>query len=494
MNLRGLAARGVFWTALDNWGYQLATIIVFTILARLLEPEAFGLIALATVFTSLLKIVTDQGLADAIVQRNKLEPEHLDAAFWASAGFGALLAGLLAGSSWFLASAFDEPALGPVLAALALTLAINGLSSVQRAILTRNFAFATLTLRSLVSVVAGGIAGVVAAVLGAGVWSLVLQTLTFEVVAVVTLWAASDWRPHLRFSRRHLMDLLPFGANIVGFRALRLANTQSDNLIIGAYLGATQLGFYIVAYRLFRLLINMSTAVIGSVAFPTFSRVQDEGERVQSIYYRAMRLSALVTFPAFLGLIVIAPEVTLLMFGAGWEESVEVMQILGFAGLVTAVTFLNPTVLKSLGKPSWRVVIMGITAVAQVVAFLIAVQWGIRAVAIALTIVLLLATPAWFHAVHRLVRFRYTTLLRQFVSPAVAAGVMVVAVLATRQLAQELALLAEVLTLVGTGAVVYIGALWVVDRGLAREALEFMKLALPGRRKPGGSTAGSEAA
>lgn len=480
MTLRRQAARGLFWTALDNWGYQLATLVVFSILARLVAPEAFGLVALATVFTMFLKVAADQGMADAIVQRPELDNEHINGAFWASVTLGGVLTAVLALASGPVAAAFDNPALAPILAALSLTLAISGLSTVQRAILTRDFAFASLTLRSLLSVVIGGIAGVVAAVLGAGVWSLVVQALTFEVVAVIALWVASDWRPRWGFSWPHVKELLPFGANIVGFRLLRLANTQSDNFMIGLFLGATALGFYVVAYRLLRLVINISTAVIGSVAFPTFARVQHDDERVRDLYYRTLRLAALVTFPSFIGLIIIAPEVTRLMFGPGWEESIAVMRVLGFAGLATALNFLNPTVLKALGKPSWRVVIMGATAVLQVIAFAIAARWDVLAVAGALAVVTFALTPAWFYAVHKLISFRITTLVGQFLTPAGASLLMIAAVLFVKGATVDVELLPKVIILVATGFVTYALGLWLLDRRLAMEAIELGRLAIPG--------------
>ena len=118
MTLRRLAARGVYWTALENWGYQIATLVVFAFLARLVAPEAFVLIALATVFTSVLKIAADQGMADAIIQRPDIDDEHINGAFWTSVTLGVVLTALLGAASPVIATLFGDPALGPVLAAL----------------------------------------------------------------------------------------------------------------------------------------------------------------------------------------------------------------------------------------------------------------------------------------------------------------------------------------------------------------------------------------
>jgi PST family polysaccharide transporter len=250
--------------------------------------------------------------------------------------------------------------------------------------------------------------------------------------------------------------------------------------MIGLFIGSTALGFYVVAYRVLRLVINICTSVIGSVAFPTFSRVQRDSERVQRLYYRTMRLAALVTFPAFLGLIILSPEVTRLMFGPGWGRSIPVMRMLGVAGLVTAIGFLNPTVIKALGKPAWRVAIMGVTAVAQVVAFAVAVRWGVLAVATALAVVTLTMTPVWFYAVHKLIGLSLATLARQLVTPAIASVLMVAVVLAVRSVVHELALVWQVPLLVATGVTTYALSLLLVDRPLAAEAFELGRLAIPG--------------
>jgi PST family polysaccharide transporter len=482
MNLREQAAQGVFWSAAANWGYQLTTLIVFAVLSRLLTPEAFGLVALASVFTALTKLIAEQGLADALVQRAELEPEHLDTAFWLSVAVGVGLAILLAASAWLIADVINEPDVAPVIMWLSTILLFTGLSSVQRAILARELRFASLAARTLTSVVIGGIVGVLAAMAGFGVWSLVAQLLTIEIVGVVALWTASDWRPRLRFSRRHLRDLLSFGANVVGYRLLRFANTRIDNLMVGSFLGATALGFYVVAYRLLDLLINLTTATIGSVAFPVMSRIQEDRPKVQNAYYKSIRLTSVMAFPLFAGLIAIAPEATRLVFGSQWDESVPVMRILAIAGLLQSILFVNNIVMKSLGKPSWRLGIMGVTAVLLVAAFWVAVQWGIVAVATALVIVTYVMAPAWLIGASRLINLSFGRYLRQIGPPFIATAVMTGAVFASKLAVAELSVLWQVVVLVAVGVVTYTGGLWFLGgRPVAREALELARLAVPRR-------------
>ncbi len=477
--LRRQAAQGVLWSAAGNWGYQFTTLGVFVLLSRLLTPEAFGVVALASVFITLTKLIAEQGMTDALVQRPELEPEHLYTAFWANVGMGSVLAVLLASTSWLVAALVNEPEVAPVLAWLSLTLILSALGSVQRAILTRDLRFASLTVRTLSSVIVGGIVGVVAALRGLGVWSLVLQILTMDAVGLIAVWGASEWRPRWRFSRRHFGELFSFSRHIMGFRFLRFFNTRIDNLMVGAVLGATALGFYVVAYRLFELMINVTTSIIGGVAFPVFSRIQDDRRRVRSAYYKSIGLTSVLAFPAFLGLFVVAPEMTRLVFGSQWQASVPVMRVLALGGVGVSILFVNGIVMKSLGKPSLRLTIMSLTAVALLVAFSIAVHWGIVAVATAFVLVTYLFAPAWLLGTRKLIGLSGARYLKQIGPPLLASVAMMVGVFGLKLLIGEVALVWRVLLLVTFGIVIYGAALWLVGRPLAREALQMIRLVFP---------------
>lgn len=481
VNLQKEAARGVFWTAVSNWGYQLTTLVIFAILSRLLDPVAFGLVALASVFINLMALVEEQGMADAVVQRVDLEPEHLDTAFWVSVGLGVGLAIAIGVTSTFIADVVNEPDVGPILAWLSLSLVFAGLSSVQRAVLTREMRFASLTIRKLVSVVVGGIAGVSAAFAGLGAWSLVVEILTRQGVSVIVLWTASGWRPGIRFSRRHFRELFSFGSSVLGFKLLRFGERRIDNLMIGSLIGATALGFYVVAYRLLNLLINITTSVIGSVAFPVFSRIQANSEQIRRAYYKAIKLTALVSFPAFLGVIAVAPEATRLVFGSQWDASVPAMRVLAIAGLAQSLLFVNGVVLKSLGKPGWRLVIMTVSVLVLVAAFAVTVQWGIIAVAWALVVVTYGFAPLWLTAVHRLIGLSPRTYLSQIGAPLVAALLMTAVVVGLKPLIADWRLAWRVLVLVLAGVAVYGSVLWATAKPMALEAIRLIRLAIPNR-------------
>jgi len=482
VDIKQQAARGVLWSAVGTWGQQLGTFLVFAVLARLLSPAAFGLVALATVFTAFVKILAEQGLVDAVIQRPEIDERDLDTAFWANLAVSVMLAGILSAVAPAIAAVMGQPLLGPVLAALSLGIVVAAFSGVQRAILARDLAFSSLTLRTLISVTVGSIAGVTAAVLGAGVWSLVILNLSTEAAGAITLWTVSDWRPRFHFSFQRLRSLTSFGLNIVGFKILNFLNRRSDDLLIGYQLGAVSLGYYTIAKKLVLVMITITTNVVGSVAFPVFSRIQGDTDTIRRGYYKAIRLTSLIAFPAFVGMAAAAPELIELLFGAKWAPSVPVMRIFAVVGLIQSVLFVPGIAMKALGKPSWRLGIATLITVATLGTIFVTVQWGIVAVAAGLAFVNLVLAPLTLVAARKLVGADAWTMARQIIPALAASIVMAAVVLALGYLLEDVRLILQVLTMVAAGMVAYVLVLWVIARPLVGEALDLARLAL--RRTP----------
>jgi len=478
-NLRGRAAKGVFWTATSNWGNELVRLVIFALLARLLAPEAFGLAALALIFIGFTQVIADQGLADALVQRKHLDPMHLDSAFWMCMGFGVLLAGVLSVLAVPLALLFREDGLAPVLIALSLAIPIWSASLVQRAILTRQMAFRSLALRTLISITVGAIFGIGAAVLGFGVWSLVAQHIASPIAGLVVLWRVTPWRPRFTFSVAHFRDLASFGIHIVNFRLLNYFTRRADELLVGAFLGAASLGFYTVGYRMLRMLFQLTSSLIDKVAFPLYSRLQDEPERFTRVYYKTTAFAAMVALPAFAASLVLAPEIIYMLFGPQWDEAVPVMQALTLLGVVQFLTYLNSNVVKALGKPSWQVVIVAITAILKVITFLFAVRYGIVGVAVAAVCVGYLVAPAWYWAVNRLAPISFVQYFAHIRGPVLASVLSGGAMLGVRQLLGDAPAAITLIAAAGAGLVVFIAAIQRFARPLADEARELIRRGLP---------------
>ncbi|HEY9661499.1 MAG TPA: lipopolysaccharide biosynthesis protein, partial [Allocoleopsis sp.] len=309
MNLKQKAFKGIIWSAIESWGRQAISTIIFFVLARLLTPEAFGLIALSSVFIAFIQIFLDQGFSQAIVQREKVEPEHLDTAFWTNITISTLLTLTSITFADEIALLFKEPALASILRWLSLNFILISLSSVQEAVLARQFAFKALATRSLIAIVVGGSIGLGMAISGYGVWSLVAYQLVNASVRVLVLWWSSDWRPGFKVSLLHFKQLFSFGINIVGNNCLSFLDRRSDDFLIGFFLGSVALGYYSIAYKVLLTTTELLMGFVNKVAMPVFSRLQDNPERLRQAFYRSTQLTSLIAFPCFIGIALSAPEI-----------------------------------------------------------------------------------------------------------------------------------------------------------------------------------------
>lgn len=456
MNLKQKAFTGLVWSIIQSSGSQAFSLIIFLLLARLLTPETFGLIALANVFLAFMQIFLEQGFAKALIQREDIEPEHLDSAFWSQVGCGVLLTVITFFTAGLVAEFFDQPKLIPILHWLSWLFVISSLSQVHNALLSREFAFKIIALRSLLGTVISGTVGISMAFAGYGVWSLVALNLVSELVSMLVMWRAIDWRPKWRFSPRHFQDLFSFGMYLLAFKFVKFFDKRSDNLLIGYFLGEVALGYYAIAYRILEVMTQLLVNTINKVALPTFSRLQAEPERFRQLFYRTTQFASLIAFPTYFGVSVFAPELIVSLFGEQWIPATEAMQILALEGIVLSVSLFHKSVFISMGKPSWVVRISIVNATANLIACLIAVKSGIIAVAIAYIISSYLIFPISQWAVNKLIGIPLKTFLRQFVTPLVSSAIMVTAILIFKHFFSE-AIDPKLLIVIGTliGALVY---------------------------------------
>jgi O-antigen/teichoic acid export membrane protein len=481
MSLREKATKGIFWSMTQKWGRAAITALTFVVLSRLLGPDAFGLVTLASVFIDFVEIFLDQGFSAAIIQRPQVDRKHLDTAFWISILTGGLLTVGNIAASGFIATFFHEPRLGPVLSWLSLAYIVNALSTTQLAILQRRLAFKSLAARSLAAAAVGGVVGIGMAFAGFGVWSLVGQNLAKSIAAAVILWSSSDWRPGFNVSVERYKELFGFGINIVGNNLLNVTIRHADDFLIGYFLGPTMLGLYTVGYQLLLIIIRLVTEVTNTVAFPAFSRLQHEPERMRRAFYKVTQYTSVLSFPVFIGLALVSPEIVPAVFGAKWAQSIPVMQVLSIIGILQSVLFFNGSVLRASGKPNWEFAIMGLNALCSIIGFLVAVRWGIVAVAASFVITGYLIAPVSYMAVRKQIQIDFRTYLGQYVPPLVASFGMVAVVMGLKYLFKDQSWNAyvELIIYVLAGGLTYLGIIGMTARKLFWQMTELVRLGLP---------------
>jgi O-antigen/teichoic acid export membrane protein len=478
LTLKEKAIRGAMWSAVENWTTQFLSLLVFMVLARFLDPGAFGLVALASVFVTVLQTLSNQGFAQAIVQRQRLEMQHLDTAFWTNLTISAGFVALLVSVGPLAASAFNQPKLGPVLQWLCVGLLFGSAVGVHRGLFVRRFQFKVLAIRSAAATLAGGAVGITMAIADYGVWALVGQQLVSAGIGAAVLWFASDWRPRLRFSRGHFQDLAGFGSNIVGISILSLVNRRLDDLLIGAVLGPVALGIYAVAYKIFVSMTQLLVESLSKVALPTFSRIRDDPVRLQNAYYNAVQATAIVCLPAFIGTLIIVPDLIPAIFGPQWAQSVPVTQFLMVVGAMYCIGYFNGPVIIAVGKPRLALYLHIANTLGNVVAFLVAVKWGIVAVAAGFALRAIVMLPWGVFLVRRLIRMRVRTLILHLRGPLMGTFTLAVVLQALDFFLPEMKAWQLLLSKLGVGVAIYVLTLPLADRDLFVKMRELLTAAV----------------
>jgi O-antigen/teichoic acid export membrane protein len=486
LSLRDRAVRGVAWSVLEHWAARVVSVSVFVVLARLLDPSDFGLVALSTVFIHFLSVIQEQGFGHALVQRRDLDRKHVDSALWFGLATGLLLTLAMQIAAGPISRLLGQTELEGVLRWLSISFLIGGFAGTPTAILRRELKFRPLALRTITAAVIGGAVGITLAVTGFGVWALVAQALVTGGVAAVILWTASGLRPSLSFSWLHVKDLFGFGMKVAADRLLTSVSRRGDDFLVGVFLGPVALGFYSVAYRILTLITELFTRTISTVALPTFSRMQDDRERLLRGFYSATRLASLIAFPAFVGIAVLAPEIVVVVFGPKWEQAIPVMRVLAFIGILHSIGYFNNNVMMAIGKPHIPLGLDALNAVLNVSGFLfaIAMGWGIFGVAAAYVIRGYLVWPIVLRIMRRLIGIEYGRYFKNISPSIVASAIMAAVILGATGFTQEiLPVTGRLLVGMTAGMLAYAGALLLLSRELVRELKAYF-LVLFSKKRP----------
>jgi PST family polysaccharide transporter len=472
--IRHAAATGAAWSLFQSWGARLVSTATFFVLARNLDPKDFGVVALAVIFIDLGQMLIKRGFSASIVQRQDLIDEDLDSAFWFSVALGVVMMAAFVLAAGPIADAFDEPQLAPVLRLLSLNYVLGALSVVPQSVLQRQMKFRSLALRRLVTVVVSGIVGVVLALAGADVWSLVAMALVESVVAAVVLWSVSEWRPRMRVSRSRLRGMRRFAASVIAIDLLRFVAVRGEGFLIAATVSSLALGFYSVATRFLLLLNEVLTSTIGSVTFPVFSRLQDDPERRERALLSVVRMTSLAVFPAFAGLAVLAPEIIHTTLGARWDPAVLLTQLLALHGLRYGISFFISNVVLSTGNAGLelRLTIVGVCV--KSIALAIGLQWGVVGMTWAVVISSWAGMPLGLWALRRTTGIRSRDYLRQLVGPALAALAMIAVVTAVRPLFDGIGDTAVLVGCTLIGGATYVATIGIVAPRLFAEVRDIL--------------------
>lgn len=475
----GQLRSAIGWSYLLTAGRIGSSILVTFLLARLLGPNEFGLVAMATVFITVAQTLIQQGLVSAIVQRDKLTPEHLDGAFVVLVLAGLVIGGLTAAASPLWALANRAPELTAICVALSPLVLLQGLSIVPEAVLRRELRFRAVALRTLLASLLSGVVGVVLALAGAGIWALVAQQLVNAAVGLVVLWAVCPWRPSRRPRLAGIRDLLVFSAHSANAGLGLMLSSKTDVIFTGLFFGPVATGIYRLAARLPDMLVDVTVRSLQQVALPSLSRLQRDRSALAAHLNQLQHLGALAGLPV-LGVLAAAAQPLVTLLGPQWAGTEVPLRLLCLFGAVNVYGVLLGPALQAIGQPGklaailWTRGVLGVATLAAVGTLLSGYGDVAEATAVALAGVamqLVVTALAVWVTVRRAVGASIVGFLAPTVPAAVAAVAAALVPLAVDRAGLDVGPVVDLLVLGGSAGLIAGVLLWATDGRLRRLVL-----------------------
>lgn len=349
-SLKHKTLRGTVWSSLERFSVQGVGFIVMIIMARILTPNDYGLVAMLTIFIAISQALADSGFSKALVRKQDRNETDNSTVFYFNIGVGLILYLILFLCAPLIADFYNEPILTSITRVISLSVVINSFVVVQQAILTSRIDFKTLAKASMTAAVISGIVGISMANTGYGVWSIVWYQLTNLTVNACMLWVLSKWRPRLLYSWKSFRELFGFGSKLAASSILDTLYNNIYLIIIGKIFSAADLGYYTRASQFSQFPSSNLSGIIQRVTYPVLCTIQNDDERLRSVYRRFLRLSAFIVFPLMIGLAAVAKPLILLLLKEQWSFCIILLQIVCFSMMWYPIHAINLNLLQVKGR------------------------------------------------------------------------------------------------------------------------------------------------
>jgi O-antigen/teichoic acid export membrane protein len=340
-SLKQKTLAGLSWSFIDNFASQGIAFVVQIILARLIDPDEFGVVTMIAIFIALSITFIDSGFGQALIRKKNCTQADYSTVFFFNLAIGIILYILLYFSAPFVADFFNEPRVTSILRVAGLTLIINAASVIQLTLLIKNIDFKTKTKISLsAELLAGGIA-IVMAFRDFGIWSLVARSVLVPLFTAVFIWLSGQWYPVWVFSTKSFKELFGFGYKLLLSSLISTASRNIYSLIIGKFFSAATLGFYGQAEKFNNIFSSTLTTNIQRVSYPVLASIQDDPKKLKKGYRKLIKSTMMVTFSLMLGLAAVAEPLMTLLIGERWLPCVPYLQLMCFASMLYPLHAMN---------------------------------------------------------------------------------------------------------------------------------------------------------
>lgn len=391
-NTKNKIISSLFWKLMERGGTQGIQFIVQIVLARLLVPKDYGIIALIAIFIAIANVFVQSGFSTALVQKKDVNETDFSSVFYLSLFVASLLYVLLFFTAPLIAAFYDVPQLIPIIRVLSITVFFGAFNSIQNAIIAKKMQFKKLFFSSLGAIVVSGIISIVLAYEGFGVWTLVAQQLTNQFMVTAILWFTVKWRPRLIFSFERVKELFSYGWKLLASALIDTIYTNLRSLIIGKIYNPAMLGYYNRGEQFPQIIVTNIDGSIQSVMLPALSVEQDNRERMKDMVRRSIVTSSFVIFPLMIGLTVIAEPLIKILLTDKWLPSVPFLQIACMSYALYPIHTANLQAINALGRSDIFLKLEIIKKIIGLAILGVTIFYGVYAIAIGMLVVGIICT------------------------------------------------------------------------------------------------------
>ena len=476
--LKTKTLHAISWSFLERFSQQGIHFVISIILARLLLPEEFGLIAMLTIFMAIAESFINSGFGQALIQKQDITHTDECSIFYFNILVGFCAAGLLCLSAPCIADFYNQPLLVPLTYVLSLNLIINSFGLIQTSLLTKHIDFKTQLKVSVIATFIAGIIGVIMALKGFGVWSLVVQSLSRNLFCTVLLWFFNTWRPSLVFSLESLRVMFAFGSRLLLSGLLDTIFQNIYLVVIGKLFSPVKLGFYSRAKSLQQLPVFSLSSIVGRVTFSVFSSVQDDKPRLKRGVRKTLTMLVMINFPMMVGLAIVAKPLVLVLLTEKWLPCVPYLQLLCAVGMLYPLHVINLNVLAAQGRSDLFFHLEILKKILVVIAIAITYRWGIIAMIYGQIVTSCLAYCLNAYYTGKMLNYPITEQIQDLMPSLVLAGIMGLGVYALKytSITNQLSLLSAQII---TGIVIHTSICYIFRISSFMEIVEIIKVKLP---------------
>lgn len=341
----------ILWAFVERFGNKVFSVITLFVLIRLLDPKDFGTIAIVRIVIDYLELFVDLGVGSAVIQKKNIYPKFINTAFWFNTVIGLVLTLFLAAMAPIIANFMGQTEISEILLYMSVSLFISGLTRIQVALLIKKMEFKKLAIRGFGMSIVGGIVGIVMALNGWGVWSIVAQQLVSSIVGFFLLWYAADWRPSIEFDFSALKEIFSFSNKLIIEHQVTFFSRKLDEMLIVFSLGTATLGYYSIAKKVLQIILDVFLSVVFKINFALMAIKQENKHHLGLGLLNSTCYTTLVLVPIFLVCAVLSTEIIDAFFGNKWMSIKDVFSVLMISGVFLIIPNILQSVYLAVGKP-----------------------------------------------------------------------------------------------------------------------------------------------